>query len=236
MKLEDETKVVFSGNWETTEAHVLQNAFLGALSMEFKIPNDIRYMDGMSGRKYRALINNLIETTEDVRYLEIGTCAGSTACSAIYGNKCSITCIDDWSWEYQGIDHNKLFKENINRYLTDDVKLNVITSDFRKVDYSNIGKFNVYMYDGPHAEKDQYDGLIIVQDALDDVYTLIVDDWNNRDVRIGTENALKKLEESGQKVIARLDIFSNPYDGYPDILKQYSDWHNGYVLMVISKK
>jgi len=233
MKLEDETQVIFSGDWEGSVAQALQNAFLGAMAMEFKIPNEIRYMDGMSGRKYRALINNLVEFTDDARYLEVGSHAGSTACSAIYGNSCAATCIDNWS-EFGG--PKELFHRNITQCLTENIKFNFIEKDFRDVDYANIGKFNIYMFDGPHGEQDQCDGVTIAQDALDDIYTLIVDDWNNQQVRNGTQRALEALEQAGQKVIARLDIFSNIDNGYPERTHQYSDWHNGYVFMVMSKK
>ena len=41
-------------------------------------------MEGLSGRKYRSLINNLIQKIKDPRYLEIGTWLGSTACSAAF--------------------------------------------------------------------------------------------------------------------------------------------------------
>jgi len=233
MKREDETQVIFSGDWGSPAAQALQNAFLGAMAMEFKIPNAIRYMDGMSGRKYRALINNLVELTDDARYLEVGSYAGSTACSAIYGNRCAATCIDNWS-EFGG--PKDLFFRNVTPCLTENIKFNFIEKDFRDVDYANIGKFNIYMFDGPHGEQDQCDGVTMAQDALDDIYTLIVDDWNNQQVRHGTHRALETLEQAGQKVIARLDIFSNINNGYPDMINQFSDWHNGYVFIVMSKK
>jgi hypothetical protein len=98
----EETSIILSGEWDTPEAQRLSDAWFSALAMEHKLPNEIRYMDGMSGKKYRYLINNLVGSTPDARYLEVGSWAGSTACSAMWGNKCKVICIDDWS-EFGGI-------------------------------------------------------------------------------------------------------------------------------------
>ena len=57
-------------------------------------------MEGLSGRKYRSLINNLVEKIEKPSYLEIGSWLGSTACSAAFKNDFKITCIDNWSQHF----------------------------------------------------------------------------------------------------------------------------------------
>src|SRR5271156_5203500 len=54
-------------------------------------------IEGMSGRKYRIFINNLVKNVRNPRYLEIGTWAGSTLCSAINGNDVTAVAIDNWS-------------------------------------------------------------------------------------------------------------------------------------------
>jgi hypothetical protein len=88
------------------------------------------------------------------------------------------------------------------------------------------------MFDGPHSEQDQYDGVVIAQPALDDDYCIIVDDWNAQQVREGTERAFKDLNLT---VHARMDIFSNQNNNHPVICKESSDWHNGYLIAVVSK-
>ena len=59
--------------------------------------------------------------------------------------------------------------------------------DFRDVNYANLGScfggFNLYLFDGPHSFDDQYDGVVIAQPALQQVYVQIVDDWNWAHVR-----------------------------------------------------
>src|ERR1051326_5428948 len=79
----------------------VQNAFDRALADEGKVSADVLGIRGMSGKKYRRFINNLIETMPDARYLEIGVWQGSTLCSAIFENEVTATCIDNWS-EFDG--------------------------------------------------------------------------------------------------------------------------------------
>ena len=72
-----------------------------------------------------------------------------------------------------------------------------------------------------------------IEDHSDDVYTLIVDDWNGANERDGTKEALDAL---GHTILARIDIITR-WDGkHPDLCFSGSDWHNGYLLAVVSKK
>ncbi len=197
------------------------------------LPDWILEMDGMSGRKYRHFINDLIDSLEDPRYLEIGCWKGSTSCSAISGNKVKSYCIDNWS-EFGG--PKNIFCENVQKCVDecDGIEIIFEEADFRKINYTEIGKYNIYLFDGPHEEKDQYDGLMFAQPALDDEFIFICDDWNWEKVRTGTMNAIKKLNID---VIFSIDIRTTEDDTYPpeNNTKQNSDWHNGYYISVLRK-
>ena len=52
-----------------------------------KINDFILNLSGLSGRKFRSMLNNLIEKFDSPRYLEVGSWHGSTACSVCYQNK-----------------------------------------------------------------------------------------------------------------------------------------------------
>jgi hypothetical protein len=52
-----------------------------------------------------------------------------------------------------------------------------VTSEITK-NFSVLGKFDVYFFDGPHHERDQYDGIATALPALERHFVLIVDDWN----------------------------------------------------------
>lgn len=199
-----------------------------------KLPDWILGMEGMSGRKYRHFINNLIRNIRGPRYLEIGSWKGSTSCSAIYNNYTTAFFIDNWS-QFGGpkteflntVDRCKRESEIKPTYF-------FMEEDFRKVDYKNIGKYNVYLFDGPHEAQDQFDALDLVYDALEDTFIYICDDWNWDKVRSGTYRAL--FEESTKyEVLYYVDIRTTLDDSHPKISMQNSDWHNGYFLSVCRK-
>jgi hypothetical protein len=90
--------------------------------------------------------------------------------------------------------------------------------------------YNVFFYDGPHAEKDNYQAMRLVAAALDDEYVLIVDDWNWESVRNGVFSGLR---DSGQRILSAIEVRTvnrvNPLDA------QHGDWHNGYLIAVVRK-
>jgi hypothetical protein len=218
------------GDFTTSdEARSAKHSFDQALNEESPLPSEIRDIDGMSGQKYRAFINNLVRSCPHPRYLEVGSWAGSTATAALSGNCASALCIDNWS-QFGG--PKDQFFRNINNVLSKNIQFKFMERDFRSVDYRSIGKFNIYLFDGPHEEADQYDGIVIVQPALADIFFLIVDDWNWREVRIGT---LRALAESRCQLECSIEVRTTLDGSHPSLAGKQSDWHNGYFIAVIRK-
>lgn len=212
-------------------ATLLQRSFSQALALDHKLPDEVLAMRGMSGRKYRYLINRFIEQLSDARYLEVGSWAGSTICAAAYGNVLKGLCIDNWS-EFGG--PKAAFFANVDKVRSAQAVIDFIESDFRAVNYADIGQFNVYLFDGPHAEQDQYDGVVIALPALDSVFALIVDDWNWSAVRKGTQRALR---DSGLDVLCSIEVRTTQDDGTPgELLFERSEWHNGYFVAICQKR
>ena len=245
LSAKEETSILLEGDFDQNSySKILKTAFFQSWAINTKIPDWIRFMPGMSGRKYRYLINNLVSLIEDARYLEIGSWTGSTACSVIYGNKVKTVCIDNWSQfnntediPYQRVlnikNPKKEFEINTKKVISEKVNFKFIESDFRKINYNEVGKFNIYVFDGPHEMKDHYDGITIVQPSLDDVFILIVDDWNISKVRQGTLNAISDLSI---KIISKIEIMTTQNNVVPKLLQcQFSDWHNGYLIAVCEK-
>ena len=241
----EETSILLDGDFDKNSySKNLKLSLLQALAMNTKISDEIKFMSGMSGKKYRYLINHLVCLTENPRYLEIGSWAGSTVCSALYGNKAKAVCIDNWlkfdteeyvKKVYNTKDQKREFEENIKKVLktSKNIDFKFIESDFRKVNYTELGNFNIYCYDALHDEKSQYEGISIVQPALDDVFTLIIDDWNWQEVRKGTLKALDDLKIS---IISKVEVKTTQDNTMPKLfLGQYSDWHNGYFIAVCKK-
>ena len=78
----------------------MKQSLNNALAMKSTIDQEILKMKGLSGRKFRIMINSLIKLMVEPKYLEIGSWLGSTACSALYGNNIHMTCIDNFSQNF----------------------------------------------------------------------------------------------------------------------------------------
>jgi hypothetical protein len=217
---------------ENALAAALELAVDDALRPAELPPKAFLEIDGMSGWRYRLLINSLVRNTADARYLEVGVWKGSTLCSAIAGNAVRAVAVDDWS-QYGGPRDDCL--ENVARFEQGGGEVRLIESDFRAVDFAAQGRFNIYMFDGPHEESDQYDGLALALPALDDDFVFVVDDWNWRAVRHGTRRAIATLglaEVNAVEVRTTQDGTHPPHSGFD---AKGTEWHNGYYLGVLRK-
>ena len=125
------------------------------------------------------------------------------------------------------------FFSNLELALSDRVKFRFIEKDFRAVDFGSIGSFDIYLFDGPHEEADQYDGVVLAQPALTRRYLLVVDDWNWRAVRNGTFRA---LIDTQCRIEAALEVRTSLDDSHPVVAMEQSEWHNGYFIAVIVKR
>ena len=240
----EETSILLEGDFDRNSySKILRIAFFQSLAINTKIPDWIKFMSGMSGKKYRYFINNFISLIADPRYLEIGCWAGSTACSALYGNEVKVLCIDNWSEFVDPKTINpslnvknpkKEFEINTKKVISEKIDFKFIESDFRKINYNEVGKFNIYFFDGPHEIKDQYDGIAIVQPSLDDIFILIIDDWNTPHIRQGT---LEVINDLNIKIISKIEIMTTQDNTMPKLFQcQFSDWHNGYLIAVCQKQ
>jgi hypothetical protein len=197
---------------------------------EFDTTQGIYSIAGMSGKRYRRFINQLVGSVNDARYLEVGSWAGSTLCSAIHGNKVWAVAIDNWS-QFGG--PKDAFIANVHRFKTAGSEVIFIESDFRKVDYRQMQRgFNIYLFDGPHTRQDQYDGLAMALPALDDRFVFIVDDWNWKPVRTGTKEAIEKCR---LKVLYAAEVRTTLDETHTPVAGGKSDWHNGYFISVLEK-
>jgi len=202
---------------------LVETAFQNAENNISKITNDIVNLEGMSGTKTRHFYNNLLNT-EDARYLEIGTWKGSSVCSAMYGNKAKVICIDNWS-EFGG--PKSEFLENFEKFKGNN-DATFIESDCYEVDVSKLPKFNIYMYDGNHTNESHYKALIHYFSCLDDIFIFIVDDWNWSEVRGATMDSIKKLN---LKVLYEKEI-TLPFDN--SVIPE-PNWWNGIYVAILQK-
>jgi len=206
---------------------LVETAFQNAENNISKITNDIINMEGMSGTKTRHFYNNLLNT-KDARYLEIGTWKGSSVCSAMFGNKAKVICIDNWS-EFGG--PKSEFLVNFEKCKGEN-EATFIENDCYKVDVSVLPKFNIYMYDGNHTIDSHYKALLHYYNCLDDIFIFIVDDWNCEKVRQGTINSIQNLN---LKVLYEKELrltWDNSHTPQPEAA---NTWWNGIYVAILQK-
>jgi hypothetical protein len=212
-----------------TLADSVRAALRDAWLSEPRLDPAVLALPGMSGRRYRQFINTLVGAVARPRYMEVGVWAGSTLCAALAGNRVSALAIDNWS-EFGG--PKDAFLRNVAAHRGAGAEVHFIEGDFRAVAFDQVGTYNIYLFDGPHEEQDQYDGVALAQPALDDRFVLIVDDWNYEAVRAGTNRAIATL---GLTLDFAAEIRTTLNGGHPAVAFQNSDWHNGYLIAAVRK-
>lgn len=211
---------------ETYKDHIL-NSLSKANNYESKITTELINMDGMTGKKTRHFYNNLLNFV-DARYLEIGVWKGSSVCSAMYKNKASITCIDNWS-EFENPRNECI--NNINNFKGENI-VSIIEEDCFNIDISKLSKFNIYIYDGAHDYESHYKALTYFYNCLDDLFILIIDDWNWENVRNGTIDAIKNLKLN---IIHEEEIRLTYDNSHTNIEIAKETWWNGIYIALLQK-
>lgn len=193
-----------------------------------KLDTSVLTLEGMSSAKNRHLLNNLCNRPH-TRYLEIGVWMGSTWVAALYDNKENIEdaiAIDNWS-KFGG-PRDKFF-ENCQKYLPG-YNYRVYSEDSFRLDLASSFHsqlpINVYFYDGDHSALSQELALTYYDSVLDNVYILVVDDWNREEIRQGTFSALRKLKYD---IAYQVSLPSSK-------INDYHTWWNGLYVAVIRKK
>jgi hypothetical protein len=151
-----------------------------------KLSEEILNIEGMSSRKFRHLLNNLVDSK--TRYLDIGTWKGSTVISAIFQNNPEYyVTVDDWSCHGNcTVEFYNNFKKHIGS------EPNFINADSFAINLkeSGIKDINLYLYDGGHFWEQHYDAINHFYDALADEFIYIVDDYNEKKIQSATQMSL----------------------------------------------
>jgi hypothetical protein len=206
----------------------LKTCFENAQLDKSKCSSEILRIDGMSGRRTRHFYNNLL-TLPDARYLEIGTWKGSSVCSAMFENSADVVCVDNWT-EFSGPKNE--FLTNFNKFKGNNTA-KFIEQDCFSIDVTTLPRFNIYLYDGDHKEESHYKALTHYIDCMDDTFIYVVDDWNWKSVRDGTQRAIADLN---LKILYEIDHRTTNNDTHPVFRSaQQVLWHNGIYAAVLLK-
>lgn len=201
--------------------HVTSSLNRGA-NNESQLTEEILYLDGMSGRRFRHFLNNLCAVP--MKYMEVGAYKGSTIISALYKNQSEGITFDNWS-EYGG--PKEEFLNNVATHIGD-AKLAVHECDCFAFNRERVRDVDVYFYDGAHDMYSQYRGISYFKPCLSKPAVLIVDDWHNQhafNAQKGTRDALTDL---GIQVLWEWDTNHMTETGSP-----HRDWWGAQFIALI---
>jgi hypothetical protein len=193
-------------------------------ALQSKLTPDILNIEGMSSSKVRCFLNNLVK--ENTRYFEIGCWKGSTLISALYGNEPAFSVATDnfteWTGGHYG-EPKKEFYTNCKKYLG--YIPNFYECDCFSINLESINNINCYFYDGNHSADAHERAIIHFLPCLDNIFILIVDDWNFDWISNATRSGIKKAD---LKIHAEWVL---PADYAGDRAK----WWNGIGVYVLEK-
>ena len=213
--------------------HNVEHSFSQARLYKSKVTESVLEIEGMSGKKTRHFYNNLC-AVEGTRYLEIGTWKGSSICAAMCNN--SMTCVANDNFEEFGGPKEEFF-QNFYAFQGSN-NATFIEANCWDLDPENLGKFNVYLYDGIHDKAGHFQALNHFMPCLDNEFVFVVDDWNWGVVREGT---IASIESNGLDIIYQKEVFTNGGShppsgpGVGDRAGKYGDWHNGIAIFVLQQ-
>lgn len=207
----------------------VEDSFLYAENKLSKLTQGVLGVEGMCGVKNRHFLNNICDF-EGCEYVEIGSFAGASLCAALYSNALSATAIDNWS-QFGG--PKEKFYKNIKAYAGDTL-LNIIEDDCFRVDVNRMQACNVFYYDGHHTKESQYRAIEYYSPLFQEYTILIVDDWNWKEVREGTREAITdlNLEKVYEKeiILSKEDVQDMPRH------KGAQTWWNGIYVAILKKR
>jgi hypothetical protein len=170
---------------------------------------DVLAVPGFSSAANRRLLNTAVAmvalSKPGVRILEVGSHFGSTAVAMCYDNAvASIHLIDNQSEFGQTF---ATLVENVHRF-----NLPATTHSFDYFaplhpDIFGGTKFDVYHYDGPHAEHQHAAELSIALPHLADRFLYVVDDYSWPEVRRGCDTGLAALQ--GRVIVTHRNVFDS---------------------------
>lgn len=190
-------------------------------------PNSVylRFLEGMSGQRFRAFLNHLSKSLGEYNYLEIGVWKGSTAKCALHKTRAKALLVDNWS-QFGGPRSAAL--RSLSRYLYKD-RATLLDIDFNLLlNYETRLEPNVYYYDGPHDYKSHYTAVELITKFTSDEIIFIIDDWNWDNVKNGTLDACRDFKLN---IWATWQIIPSRKDRGGKL----GSWHNGIFIALVSR-
>ena len=184
-------------------------------------------VDGKCGSSIKHLLNNICSLPNH-KHLEIGTGSGASIIAASFGNTGTFVTIDCFIHKKNRPDLKKQFKENSEKF-KEKCHYQLIENNC----YSNFElshKFDSLFYDGDHHHV--YEAIIKYNKFMESPYILIIDDWNNKEIRKGIAAAYKSLR---YRILFKREILTDFNDDFVTSAQMDYCWWNGVYISLVTK-
>lgn len=156
-------------------------------------------VEGLSSARVCNFLNQLVRhMAPGERYLEIGTFKGRTLISAAHGNfdRVCIGCDHFRFWgRYTGpgVLAKRAFYDNVKRHRGHGARIEFFDMSSKRLFSGNYvaGPIGVFFYDGDHSYAGTRHGVESVAPHLAKRSVLLMDDWNDPEIRRATFNGIQ---------------------------------------------
>lgn len=222
--------------FDMTKIEQIQYAIHEANFFRSKLSPEALAVPGMTSLKIRALMNNLGAISTN--FLEIGSHAGGTFCSTIYGNDNlkGITSIDNFS-EFNTDSPMQQLLDNVSKFKPKETQFKLIMKDCWGPIEQPPSNVDFFMFDGDHSFESQKNAMTHFIPWMAEEFVFCVDDasvWPF--VKAGMEEgiALSELRYKikggmpGYKILFEQEL----WDGQEG--NNYG-WHMGFWVALCSR-
>lgn len=169
-----------------------------------KLTEDILNITGLTSNKVKHFVNNLVDMP-DARYLEIGVYQGAILASAMFQNH-SAYCVGIDNFETEKIEPMReiegwvstpgpaqvILNQNLSK--TKNKNFKILNKDLFDITQDDLPfKISIIFYDGDHSLETHRNFLRHYIDYCDEIFVLVVDDWNWLQVVEGTKQSIQEL-------------------------------------------
>jgi hypothetical protein len=186
---------------------------------------------GFSSPRVCQFLNELVRRMPaSEHYLEIGTFAGLTLCSAIQNNagKRAFAC-DKFRFYGKFTGFGFLAKRkllaNLQRYSAGSAHVSMMHTTSRALFQRELVQppVGVYFYDGDHSYESTYHGVVAAATLLSPRSVLLMDDWNDPAIRDATRSGIR---DAGLRIEWERELEGN---------QTQDGWWNGLGVFYLAK-
>ena len=200
----------------------LLGALSDALSVKTALHRDFMRQDGVSGRLYRAFINNYFKLMPGSRYLELGAHDGTAFLAALWGNSLEALAVDEWNIKEES---RRLFMNNLMCINAPEARFGMLDKSLGEIFPKALGpRSALFCFRNCHPDPGLLDNILV--STPETPALLVVDSWNFGPRR---EDWLNALEQSKFEAAVAIGVRTS-LDDVQYVSIEATRWSNGYFI------